>query len=133
MSNLSYVRDIMVPVCTSQDKEENPELTCVLGVLSTHLETQTSQFPNIEEGKSLLIELGVPHQYVQRLAESIIEANDGYDFHQAWCLLDLAHLLVYREFRRKQRRKPRPWILWATWAGEEGFTPAVTNRQEVTV
>jgi len=128
MNNLSYVRDIMKPVCASQDKEESPGLTCVLGILSTHLDEETSQFPNIEEGKNLLIELGVPNQYVQRLAEEIIEANDSYDFHQAWWLLDLAHRLVYREFRRKQRRKHQPWISWATWAGEEGFVPATTTE-----
>jgi len=98
----------MEPVCASQDKEESPGLTCVLGVLSTHLDEETSQFPNIEEGKNLLIELGVPNQYVQRLAEEIIEANDSYDFHRSWRLLDIAHKIVYREFRRRHRQKPRP-------------------------
>ncbi len=123
MNNLCFVRDIMTEVRASGDQSSDVT-SCVLGVLSTHMGEETQPFPSGDQGRKLLLDLGVPAQYARQLAYDIIVANDAYEFRRAWRLLDIAHKLVYREFRRKHRRKPRPWISWAKWAGEDGFVPA---------
>lgn len=104
--------------------------SCVLGRLIEAMDEVGSfeardydpGFPSHEAGARALGELGVPQRYAEELARQIVLANDSRDFRRAWRLLDIAHRLVYREFRRRQRERAwrRPLVVWAEWYWGEG-------------